>query len=183
MKRVAILLFLIFVVFSSGCATNDSNDSGPVVEPGDYISVNYTGRLTDGTVFDTSVEQIAIDSGVYNPQRNYKPLDFVAGTGMMIAGFDSAVIGMAVGDEKTVTIPPEEAYGPFLPALLINIPQEDFVEVNITPVIGQKVTYQGQVGTITDISGDNVSVDRNHRLAGETLVFTIEVVSIESSNA
>ena len=179
MKRNAILLLILLCILSSGCTNNGQQGSEQVVKAGDHITVNYTGRLEDGTVFVTSIEQIAIDSGVYNPQRNYEPLGFVAGTGRMIPGFDAAVIGMAVGDEKTVTIPPEDAYGACLPELIFDIPEEEFAAVNITPVIGQKVTYQRYIATITNISDGNVTLDCNHRLAGKTLEFTIELVSIE----
>lgn len=181
MKKAAILLCLLFVIFSSGCTSTDSNESQQLVKSGDYITVDYTGRLLDGTVFDTSLEEVAIESQVYTPQRDYKPLGFVAGTGRMISGFDNAVIGMAVGEEKVVIIPPEEAYGPCYAELLIDVPQEDFVNANITPVIGQKVTSSQFQGIITEISENNVTIDCNHHLAGETLEFTIKIVSIDSS--
>jgi peptidylprolyl isomerase len=182
MKRVAILLCFIFIVLSSGCTTNDAIDSELSVKSGDYITVNYTGRLTDGTVFDTSIKEIAVESQVYKPQREYKPLGFVVGSGRMITGFDNAVVGMGLGEEKVVTIPPEEAYGPCRSELLIDIPQEDFANANITPVIGQKITSSRFEGIITEISENNVIIDCNSPLAGETLVFTIEIVSIEPSN-
>ncbi len=182
MKKTAIILCLLLVMVSSGCADNNSNESEKAVKAGDSITVDYTGRLLDGTVFDTSVEEIAIESNVYTPQREYKPLGFVAGAGMVIPGFDNAVIGMAVGEEKVVTIPPEEAYGPCYDELVIDVPQDDFVNANITPIIGQKITSSQFQGIITDISENNVTIDCNHHLAGETLVFTIKIVSIDSSN-
>ncbi|WMW22543.1 peptidylprolyl isomerase [Methanolobus mangrovi] len=178
MKKILLFILVSCVLFVSGC--NDS-DNSQKVEAGDYISVNYTGSLEDGTVFDTSIEEIAIEENIYNPYRNYEPLPFVAGAGQMIKGFDDAVIGMGIGEEKTVTIPPEEAYGAYCPELLIPVPAEDFESANITPIIGQKVTYQNQVVTIANISEENVTLDCNHNLAGETLIFTIELVSIEKA--
>lgn len=182
MKRTAILLCILFAIISNGCIGNDPNLSQQVVKSGDYITVDYTGRLADGTVFDTSVEEVAIESQVYTPQREYKPLGFVAGAGMMISGFDNAVIGMAVGEEKVVTIPPEDAYGPCYAELVIDVPQDDFINANITPVIGQKVTSSRFEGVITEISENNVTIDCNHHLAGETLEFTIKIISIGSSD-
>jgi len=78
------------------------------VSPGDTISVNYIGRLDDGTVFDTSYEDIAKKEGIYTPQRIYEPLIFEVGAGQVIKGFDEAVIGMKVNETKEIVIPPGE---------------------------------------------------------------------------
>lgn len=176
-KRI-LFLILLFSLLVSGCTDSDTSQK---VEEGDYVSVNYTGSLEDGTVFDTSIEEVAKAEDVYNPYRTYEPLSFIAGAGQMIQGFDDAVMGMEIGDKKTVTIPPEEAYGAYCPELLIPLPVDDFQSVNITPVIGQKVTYQGQVGTIVNISDVNVTIDCNHDLAGKPLIFDIELVAIEKA--
>jgi FKBP-type peptidyl-prolyl cis-trans isomerase len=80
-------------------------------QKGDTISVHYTGRYPGGKVFDTSVEKEAINAGLFNKARDYKPLQVILGTGKVIAGFDEALIGMKVNEEKDVTIPPEKAYG------------------------------------------------------------------------
>lgn len=169
---------LILSLLASGCTDSDTSQK---VEPGDYIYVNYTGSLDDGTVFDTSIEEVAQSGGIYNPYRAYEPLSFIAGAGQMIKGFDDAVMGMEVGDEKTVVIPSEEAYGAYCPELLIPLSADEFESANITPVVGQKVTYQGQVGTIVNISDKNVTIDCNNDLAGEDLTFTIELVAIEKA--
>lgn len=174
-NKLLSIFVLLCVLFVSGCT--DVDDS-PTVETGDTVSVNYAGMLEDGTVFDTSIESVAKEAGVYNPSRNYAPLTFVVGSGQMIQGFDNAVIGMKVGDTKTVTIPPDEAYE-YREDMVINYTMEDFNAVNITPVVGETVTSQGYEGTIVSISGENVTVDFNHRLAGKTLVFDIELVSID----
>lgn len=168
MKKATILLCLLVFVLSSGCITNDPNESQQLVKSGDYVTVDYTGRLVDGTVFDTSA--------------NRSPLGFTVGTGQVIKGFDDAVIGMAIGEEKVVTIPPEEAYGPCYAELVIDVPQDDFANANITPLIGQKITSSRFQGIITEISENNVTIDCNHHLAGETLEFTVKIVSIGSSN-
>ncbi len=83
----------------------------PSVANGNMIAVNYVWSLTDGAVFDTSLEDVARDSNLYNPVRPYQPLEFEVGAGQMIAGFDSGVLGMRVGETKTLIIPPENAYG------------------------------------------------------------------------
>lgn len=81
------------------------------VEKGDKVEVDYTGRLKDGTIFDTSVESVAKKAGVHDKRRNYCPLSFTVGDGTLIAGFDEGVRGMEPGQKKTVEIPPEDAYG------------------------------------------------------------------------
>lgn len=92
-------------------AANLEGEGETTVQANDAIIVDYIGRLADGTVFDTSVENVAINCGTYVAQRNYNEgLQFVAGTGQMIPGFDAAVVGMKVGQTKTVTLAPEEAY-------------------------------------------------------------------------
>ncbi|TQD27930.1 peptidylprolyl isomerase [Methanolobus vulcani] len=177
MKKI-LFMILVCSLLISGCTESDNVQK---VEAGDFVSVNYTGTLNDGTVFDTSIKEVAIEEGIYNSARNYEPLSFIAGTGQRIKGFDDAVIDMEVGDVKTVVIPPEDAYGAYCPELLISVPVEEFQSANITPIIGQKVTSQNQVGVIVNITEQNVTIDCNTRLAGETLTFTIEMVSIEKA--
>ncbi|MBN2110956.1 MAG: peptidylprolyl isomerase [Methanosarcinaceae archaeon] len=185
MKKV-LLLILTLAVLVSGCASSDDEDvinASQVVISGDHISVNYIGELDDGTVFDTSIEQVAIDEGLYNPARKYEPLEFIAGAGQMIQGFDEAVTGMAAGEKKTVEIPPGKAYGEYSSELVFDIPFGQFESANITPVVGEAIFMQGRPCTIINVSEGNVTLDCNHYLAGETLIFTIELVSIGSNDS
>jgi len=80
-------------------------------QKGDTVHVHYVGRYPGGKVFDTSMEKEAVSAGLYNRARDYKPLQVTLGMGKVIAGFDEALIGMMVNEEKEVTIPPEKAYG------------------------------------------------------------------------
>ena len=80
-------------------------------QKGDTISVHYLGRFPGGKVFDTSMEKEAKNVGLYNAARDYKPLEVILGTGKVIAGFEEALIGMKINEEKEVVIPPEKAYG------------------------------------------------------------------------
>ncbi len=123
---IAILfIFLIVLVISKdidlGFLSPEST-SGIAVDVGDTVSVNYIGSYTDGEVFDTSYEQTAKDEGLYTEGRDYSPLTFTVGAGQMIPGFDSAVAGMKLGETKTVTISPEDAYGESDPEMIIDIP-------------------------------------------------------------
>lgn len=139
------------------------------VKDGDTVKVHYTGKLEDGTVFDSSKEG--------------EPLELTIGAGNVIEGFEKGVIGMERGGSKTVTIPPEDAYGPMNEELLAKVKKENFPG-NITPVIGEQLQLKQQDGdivnvTITEIRGDTVTLDANHPLSGKTLIFDIELVEIK----
>lgn len=78
---------------------------------GDTVSVHYVGKFPGGKVFDTSMKSEAVKSGLFNPARDYKPLQVVLGTHQVIAGFEEALVGMKVNESKEITLPPEKAYG------------------------------------------------------------------------
>ncbi len=81
------------------------------VKEGDYVKVEYTGKLKDGTIFDSSIEELAKKSEFYDENRDYEPLGFTIGEGKVIPGFEEGIKGMELGEEKRIEIPPEEAYG------------------------------------------------------------------------
>ena len=182
------ILLLGSIVIGSGCAdkanisaneTGNKTGGSEVVKTGDTIRVDYTGKLEDGTVFDTSREDVAKQAGIYNANRPYKPLTFVAGAGQMIKGFDNAVIGMKVGEEKTITIPPEEAYGEYNESNTLAIPLEE-LNMSKTPEVGDTIgDIYGQQFKIIAANSTHVTIDLNSELAGKTLVFDIKLVSIE----
>ena len=155
-----------------------TEDSSKKVENGDTISVDYVGKLEDGTVFDTSVKEAATEAGIYTEMRNYEPLTFTVGAGQMIAGFDEGVIGMKVGETKTLKITPEKAYGEYDPELSRELPVE---AVTFTPEIGmQLATDTGLRGIITEVGEKSFIIDFNHELAGKTLIFEVTVASMEA---
>jgi peptidylprolyl isomerase len=138
------------------------------VQSGDTVKVHYHGRLTDGTTFDSS--------------EGRDPLEFQVGSGMVIAGFDNGVVGMIVGDKKTVHIAVDEAYGPKNPDMIIEFPKEQ-VPADMPMEVGMRLNLnnsQGQVVpvVITEIQEAAILLDANHPLAGEDLVFDIELVEI-----
>jgi peptidylprolyl isomerase len=135
---------------------------------GDNVKVHYTGRLTSGEQFDSS--------------EGRSPLPFTVGAGQMIKGFDVAVVGMAVGDKKTITIPCAEAYGETNPEAIIDFPManvpedmklEPGMQLNLTNEYGQPVPV-----VVLEVKEDVVVMDANHSLAGKDLVFDIEMVEI-----
>jgi FKBP-type peptidyl-prolyl cis-trans isomerase 2 len=153
-------------------------ESSKNVENGDTISVDYVGKLEDGAVFDTSVKEVAIEAGIYNQMRNYEPLTFTVGAGQMIEGFDKGVVGMKVGETKTLEIPPEEAYGEYDPELSRELPIES---VNFAPEVGmQLATDTGLRGTVAEVGEKSFIIDFNHELAGKNLRFEVTVVSVEA---
>jgi len=140
-----------------------------VAKSGDTVKVFYTGSFDDGTVFDTNL--------------NATPLAFTVGKGMVIPGFDEAVIGMGVNDVKTVWIPFEKAYGSYNRSLVNTLNRSAFPS-NITLLAGQFYSVRRTTdGTITqvkiiNVTPSSITLDGNHELAGKNLTFSIRLVSI-----
>jgi len=153
------------------------------VQAGDTVSVDYIGKLENGTVFDTSYAEIAKNAGIYNPQRPYEPLSFIVGADQMIKGFDEGVLGLNKGEEKELTIPPEKAYGPLLPEAIVSVPLSVLEKNNITAEVGMLLQTTSGMGKVTAVNETHATVDFNHALAGKTLVFTVKVEKIEKPKA
>ena len=138
------------------------------IKQGDRVRIHYTGTLLDGTVFDSS--------------DGRDPLEFVVGSGQIIPGLDSAMPGLAVGDKKRVEIACVDAYGPINPAMRQEIPREGIPDdIPLDP--GTQLQMQTPDGqalpvTIVDANDATVTLDANHPLAGQDLIFEIEVASI-----
>ena len=135
---------------------------------GDTVRIHYTGTLNDGTEFDSS--------------SGRDPLEFALGGGQVIPGFDKAVDGMTVGENKTVTIPPGEAYGERHEQLVQEVPKSALPD-EIDPAVGmhlQSRSPEGQVMNlvVTEVADASITVDGNHPLAGQALTFDIELVEI-----
>lgn len=136
---------------------------------GDTVRIHYTGRLSDGSEFDSSA--------------GGDPLEFTIGQNEVIPGFENAVTGMAPGEKKTVTIPCDEAYGPHRDEMTTLVERDQF-PAGDTPEIGQQYemvnqeTGQSFVMTVAEIQDDGIVLDANHPLAGEDLTFDIELVAI-----
>lgn len=160
MKVAAIsaILILVSLFLVMGCS------SPPQAKDGDTVRVHYTGTLEDGEQFDSS--------------EGKDPLQFVVGSGQMIAGFDKGVVGMMVGEKKTITLTPDEAYG---------YPQDDRIQEidraqlppDINPEAGMELmSPSGFPVKITAVSDSTVTIDANHPLAGKTLTFELELAEI-----
>jgi peptidylprolyl isomerase len=137
-------------------------------QKGDVVKVHYTGKLDDGTVFDSS--------------KDREPLEFQLGEDRLIPGFESAVAGMNAGESKTVKIAANEAYGPHRSEMVLVVNRTDLPE-DIDPEVGQRLSMLGPDGQelgvrVTDASEQTVTLDGNHPLAGEDLTFDIRLVEI-----
>lgn len=117
--RYASILILLVVLGIVGYYLWFDTGSSLSVQDGDTVTVDYIGTLDDGSLFDTSLADVAQEKGKYVPQRQYKPLTFVVGEGQVVSGFDAAVLGLEKGDTKTFTLSPEDAYGPVNEELIL----------------------------------------------------------------
>ena len=138
------------------------------VKKGDTVSVHYHGTLNDGSTFDSS--------------EGRAPLEFTAGAGQVIKGFDDAVLDMKVGDKKTVNIPVQDAYGERNEDMMIEVPRTEFPQ-DMTPEVGMELQMSNDQGhvfpvVIAEVKADSVVLDANHPLSGQDLTFAIELVSI-----
>ena len=202
--RNILAISLVFILFASlfGCASQGSKAQGqapasgaPLVElenksvigdivnknmaaaKGDTVSVNYIGKLDTGELFDTSIKEEAQKAGM--PLRpSYAPLSFKVGAGQMIPGFDAAVVGMKIGEEKTATLLPAQAYGERSTDAVISVPLDKIGNSTGIKVGALLYAQNGATGKVTAVNSTTATVDFNSELAGKTLVFTIRMVNI-----
>jgi FKBP-type peptidyl-prolyl cis-trans isomerase SlyD len=158
------------------------------VEPGHIAIVHLTGRLVDseageaGEVFETTDVDVALESGVYHNHRDFKPLEFRVGEGKVLPGIDAAVQGMTQGETKTVTLEPEEAYGPVDEDDVVTFPREKLETGGDGLEVGELVrSERGDTGWVTDVSDEGVTVDFNHELAGERVEFEIRLLEVHAT--
>ena len=135
---------------------------------GDKLKVHYTGKLEDGSVFDSS--------------QGREPLEFVLGNGSLIAGFERAVSGLQAGEKTTAKLPPDEAYGEPSQELFFEVPKANIPE-EIKPEIGMQLSVSQPDGqqmpvVVAEVKEESITLDANHPLAGKTLIFEIEVMEV-----
>jgi FKBP-type peptidyl-prolyl cis-trans isomerase 2 len=139
------------------------------VKNGDTVKIHYHGRLSDGSVFDSSVGR--------------QPLEFTVGSGSVIPGFDKGVQGMQIGDKKTIEIPFPEAYGPVDPNMIMEFPKSQ-LPPDLQPEVGMELAMNDEAGhqlpvVITEVKPDSIILNANHPLAGKDLIFDLELMGIE----
>jgi FKBP-type peptidyl-prolyl cis-trans isomerase 2 len=138
------------------------------VKSGDKVKVHYHGKLRSGETFDSS--------------QGREPLEFTVGSGQVIKGFDQGVMGMQVGDKRTVEIPVQDAYGTKQDEMIIEFPRNQFPP-DMKPEAGMQLMMNNGSGqsfpvTVTEVKEESVILDANHPLAGQDLIFDIELVEI-----
>jgi FKBP-type peptidyl-prolyl cis-trans isomerase 2 len=147
------------------------------VKEGDFIRLEYTGKVQEtGDVFDTTDGNVAEEASIKLDNKSYGAIPIVIGGGHVLKGLDEALIGMEMGEEKTVEIAPEEGFGLRDPKLLQLIPMGEFKKQGMKPEVGMAITSDGTTGIIRSVSGGRVRVDFNHELAGKNLEYNIKVV-------
>lgn len=148
------------------------------VQMGDNVTVNYI--LTyNGTVIDTNIKSAADAAGIYNAKRTYAPMAVQVGAGKVIKGFDDALYGMKAGETKTVTVPPELAYGNYDPSKVLTVNKtmiNNSANITVGTVLRDKL---GRPVIVTAVGDTTFTVDTNSVLAGKTLVFDISLVEIK----
>lgn len=142
------------------------------VQNGDKIKVHYHGKLRSGETFDSS--------------NGREPLEFTVGSGQVIKGFDEGVKGMTIGEKKTVEIPVVEAYGEKQQEMIIEFPKDQF-PADMNPEVGMQLMMSNGSGqqfpvSVVEVKDDSVVLDANHPLAGQDLIFDLELVSIEPTS-
>lgn len=138
------------------------------VKNGDTVKVHYQGRLTNGTMFDSS--------------EGRAPLEFKVGAHMVIPGFENGVLDMKPGEKKTIHIPVEQAYGPKNDEMIMEFPKEN-IPAELNPEVGMELQMSNPEGQVFQvkvaaIGSEFITLDANHPLAGEDLVFDLELVEI-----
>lgn len=151
----------------------------------DFVKVEYTGkRIADGKTFDTTNEKTAKEAGIYSERMKYGPAVIILGKQTVIPGLDEALQNAKVGEQKTVEIPPEKAFGVRDPALVRVIPISEFKKQEIQPYPGMVLNLDNAPATVKSVSGGRVMVDLNHALAGDTVSYSFKIIEkIEGTEA
>lgn len=149
---------------------------------GEIAVVHYTGRVAEGDdegkVFDTTDVDVALEEGIYHDHRDYKPLEFRVGEGKVVAGLDEAIQEMDVGEERTVRVEPDRAFGEYDEERVVEIPRAELEERSgVTAEPGELLRDEnGETGWITAVDDGTVTVDFNHELAGLAVDFEVKLL-------
>ncbi|QLJ52943.1 MAG: hypothetical protein Sv326_0768 [Candidatus Fermentimicrarchaeum limneticum] len=142
----------------------------------DFVKISYTGRsAVTGKVFDTTNAEKAKEAGISEEGRKYAPILIVLGKGNVVKGLETALKGMGVGEQKSVELSPENAFGNRDPNLVRIMPLAEFKRREIDPFPGMLLDLDGMKGIVKSVSGGRVMVDLNHPLAGEKVIYDVKV--------
>jgi len=145
------------------------------VKEHDFIELDYTGKLEDGTVFDTTLESVAKENHLHDEKMKYEPLVICVGEKQLLPGLDDALQGAEIGKEHEIILTPESAFGKREVKNIRVVPLGTFKEHNVQPQPGLQIDIDGQRGVVTRVSGGRVIVNFNHPLAGRKVVYTVKI--------
>ena len=148
------------------------------VKQGDFVRIEYTGKLVSGEIFDTTSVDEAKKGGIFNSKMNYKPALIIVGKSQAVPGLEEALVGMDVGQEKETDVPATKGFGERNPNLINVMPLARFQSERIDPVPGMIVSLDNKDATIRSVSGGRVVVDFNHPLAGQQLKYKLKVLAV-----
>ncbi|MCX6709781.1 MAG: FKBP-type peptidyl-prolyl cis-trans isomerase [Candidatus Woesearchaeota archaeon] len=165
----------------------ENNCSLPKVKAGDLVKIDFVASLRDGVIFDTSIGFEADNCGIIDPDREYKPVEFIVGSNAVIKGLDDGLMGMEFNESKTFVISPNKAYGERDESKLRDLPVEIIGEKR-EPIIGEYFILKDEKGQfvnclIKEVKDGRILADTNHPLAGKEIVITVKVLAINGKPA
>lgn len=149
-----------------------------MIKLGSMIKIDYTAKINEengGTVFDTTIEEIAQSELIYQPDKHYEPMLVVLGKGWIPKGLETRLEKSSIGDKIDVLVPCAEAYGPKDPSKIKLVARREFQKQNINPSIGDRIKLGSQMGTVLSVSSGRVRMDYNHVLAGKDIEYNIQI--------
>ena len=141
----------------------------------DFIEVDYTGRLEDGTVFDTTLENVAKENNIYNPNMKLKPAVVCVGQGQLVSGLDKDFVGKEVGQDLKVNLEAQNAFGKRDIKRMRIVPMNDFKQHKVQPRPGLEIDIDGERGIVSKVAGGRVIVNFNHPLAGRNISYSYKI--------
>tara|TARA_Y100000310_G_scaffold343848_1_gene453475 strand:+ start:1501 stop:2181 length:681 start_codon:yes stop_codon:yes gene_type:complete len=145
------------------------------VVKGDFVEVDYTGKLPDGLIFDTTLEKVAKENNLFDPKQKYEAATICIGERQLLPGLDSGLEGKEVGKEYQVALKPEDAFGKRDVKKMRVMPSSTFKEHDMKPYPGLQIDVDGVMGTVTRVSGGRVIVNFNHPLAGKEVLYAVKI--------
>lgn len=146
------------------------------MQEGDVVSFDYTLWIDgDKKPLDTSIEDVAKEHDFHNPQKHYVPLTVTIGRKQIIPGLDAHLLTLKEGDESTVVIPADEAYGERDVKKMKDVPMAQFRKQKVVPQVGMTLNFENERATVVRVAGGRVRLDMNHDLAGKDLKYTVKV--------
>jgi FKBP-type peptidyl-prolyl cis-trans isomerase 2 len=150
-----------------------------VIKNKDFVEIEYTGKVKEGgIVFDTTNEKIAKENEIYNEKMTYGPVVICVGENQVLAGLDKALEEKEVGNDYSVELKPEEAFGKKDAKLIQLIQTSKFLKQNVQPVPGLQVNIDGAMGLVKTVSGGRTLVDFNHPLSGKDVIYDIKIMKL-----